>query len=194
MKARQIVPNVHWVGAVDWDRRLFDALIPLPDGTSYNAYFVQGSEKTALIDTVDPRSGRRAVVAARRAVRRSTTWSSTTPSRTTPASTPLSSSATPRSRSSATSAPRACSSTTCISTTQRFQVVADGDTVSLGGKTLQFVFTPWVHWPETMLTWLAEDQILFTCDFFGSHLATSDLFADRARGLRRRPSATTPRS
>jgi flavorubredoxin len=41
------------VGAVDWDRRLFDALVPLPDGTSYNAYLVKGSEKTALIDSVD---------------------------------------------------------------------------------------------------------------------------------------------
>ena len=54
MKARKIRERVHWMGAVDWDRRLFDALIPLPDGTSYNAYLVQGSEKTALIDTADP--------------------------------------------------------------------------------------------------------------------------------------------
>ena len=54
MKARQIKTNVYWVGAIDWDRRLFDALIPLPDGTSYNAYLVQGSQKVALIDTVDP--------------------------------------------------------------------------------------------------------------------------------------------
>src|SRR5512137_1645952 len=51
---REIKPGVLWVGAIDWDRRLFDSLIPLPDGTSYNAYLVQGSEKTALIDTVDP--------------------------------------------------------------------------------------------------------------------------------------------
>ena len=42
------------MGSVDWDRRLFDTLIPLPDGTSYNAYLIEGSEKTALLDTVDP--------------------------------------------------------------------------------------------------------------------------------------------
>jgi flavorubredoxin len=54
MNARKIKDNIYWVGAVDWDRRLFDELIPLPDGTSYNAYLIQGSEKTALIDTVDP--------------------------------------------------------------------------------------------------------------------------------------------
>lgn len=54
MKPRELKVNVYGVGAVDWDRLLFDELIPLPDGTSYNAYLVIGSEKTALIDTVDP--------------------------------------------------------------------------------------------------------------------------------------------
>ena len=54
MKPREIKPGIHAVGAIDWDRRLFDALIPLPDGTTYNSYLVKGSEKTALIDTVDP--------------------------------------------------------------------------------------------------------------------------------------------
>ena len=54
MKPREMKPNIYFVGAVDWDRRLFDSLIPLPDGTSYNSYLIKGSEKTALIDTVDP--------------------------------------------------------------------------------------------------------------------------------------------
>ncbi|NLC81026.1 MAG: FprA family A-type flavoprotein, partial [Lentisphaerae bacterium] len=54
MKPRQIRGDVFWMGAIDWNRRLFDSLIPLPDGTSYNAYLVKGDEKTALIDTVDP--------------------------------------------------------------------------------------------------------------------------------------------
>ena len=54
MVSREIVPGVVWVGALDFDRRIFDELIPLPNGTSYNAYLIRGSEKTALIDTVDP--------------------------------------------------------------------------------------------------------------------------------------------
>ena len=54
MNTREIKKNISWMGAIDWDRRLFDSLIPLPDGTSYNAYLVAGSEKTALLDTVDP--------------------------------------------------------------------------------------------------------------------------------------------
>ncbi len=47
MNAREIKENIYWVGALDWDRRLFDELIPLPDGTSYNAYLIQGSEKNS---------------------------------------------------------------------------------------------------------------------------------------------------
>jgi flavorubredoxin len=58
----------------------------------------------------------------------------------------------------------------------RIVVVEDGEELSLGNKTLKFVHFPWVHWPETMLTYLKEDKILFSCDFLGSHLATTDLY------------------
>jgi len=51
---QEIKEDIFFIGIRDWDRRLFDELIPLPDGTSYNAYLVKGSEKIALIDTVDP--------------------------------------------------------------------------------------------------------------------------------------------
>jgi flavorubredoxin len=54
MAVREIKTGIYSVGAIDWDRRLFDELIPLPDGTSYNSYLIKGSEKIALIDTVDP--------------------------------------------------------------------------------------------------------------------------------------------
>ena len=59
---------------------------------------------------------------------------------------------------------------------ESFITVKDGETLSLGDKTLKFIHTPWVHWPETMVTYLEEDRILFSCDFFGSHIATTDLF------------------
>jgi flavorubredoxin len=54
--------------------------------------------------------------------------------------------------------------------------VEDCEKLSLGNKSLEFLHTPWVHWPETMSTFLHEDRILFSCDFFGSHLATSALY------------------
>ncbi len=59
----------------------------------------------------------------------------------------------------------------------RMQAVKDGERIDLGGMTLEFIHFPWVHWPETMLTWLPERRVLFTCDLFGSHFATGDTFA-----------------
>jgi flavorubredoxin len=60
----------------------------------------------------------------------------------------------------------------------KFLKAEDGQTLSLGDKTLEFVHTPWVHWPETMVTYLREDRVLFSCDFFGSHIAASDLYVE----------------
>ena len=54
MKLRKIKENTCWMGCVDWDSRLFDSHIPLPDGTSYNAYLIEGSEQTALLDAAGP--------------------------------------------------------------------------------------------------------------------------------------------
>jgi flavorubredoxin len=59
---------------------------------------------------------------------------------------------------------------------ERIMAVEDKETLSLGNRTLEFIYAPWVHWPETMVTYLPQEKILFSCDFFGSHLATSDLF------------------
>jgi len=181
MKAREVKAGVRWMGAVDWDRRLFDSLIPLPDGTSYNAYLVQGSEKTALLDTVDPdmadvllfqlesvphvdyvvahhaeqdHSGTIPQVLERYGGAKVVT--------------------TPKGKGMLVDLLRIPE--------ERVIAVDDGETLSLGDKTLEFVHTPWVHWPETMVTYLKEDHILFTCDFFGSHLATTDLYVtDEAR-------------
>ena len=50
----KIKDDVYSLRANDWDRKLFDELVPLPDGTSYNSYLIKGGDKTALIDTVYP--------------------------------------------------------------------------------------------------------------------------------------------
>ncbi|MFN8210181.1 MAG: FprA family A-type flavoprotein [Bacteroidales bacterium] len=57
-------------------------------------------------------------------------------------------------------------------------IVKDGDTLSLGNKTLRFISAPNLHWPDTMFTWLEEDRILFTCDVFGAHYCFDDIFSD----------------
>jgi flavorubredoxin len=58
----------------------------------------------------------------------------------------------------------------------RVRVIKDKETLSLGDRTLEFFLTPWTHWPETQITYLREDKILFPCDLFGSHRGTSDLY------------------
>ena len=57
-------------------------------------------------------------------------------------------------------------------------VVKDGDTLDLGNKTLKFISAPNLHWPDTMFTYLVEDKVLFTCDFFGAHYCSDELFND----------------
>ena len=176
MAVIKITENVYHVGAIDWSRRLFDALIPLPDGTSYNAYLVKGSSKNALIDTVDPpmeavlldnlRSlgiGRLDYVIANHAEQDH-------------------SGTIPRILEMYPEA-RVVTNTKCMALLKdhllipegRFITVGGDDTLDLGDKTLQFILAPWVHWPETMFTYLREDRILFPCDFLGAHLAPYQL-------------------
>ncbi len=61
---------------------------------------------------------------------------------------------------------------------KKFLVVKDGDTLDIGGKTLQFFETPYLHTEETMISYAVEDKVLYTCDIFSSHVATSQLFND----------------
>ena len=105
----------------------------------------------------------------------STTWSPTTPSRTTPAPSRSCSSASPRRSWWPRRRARASSPTCSASRRSASSPVEDGATLELGGRTLRFIHFPWVHWPETMLTWLEQDRILFSCDLFGAHLAAGDL-------------------
>ncbi|MGQ9631761.1 MAG: FprA family A-type flavoprotein [bacterium] len=178
MIAREIKAGVHSVGAVDWDRRLFDELIPLPDGTSYNSYLITGSEKVALIDTVDPTKENELIGNLRKVCANSIDYVISNHAE------QDHSGVIPKILEIHPGA-KVVTNPRCKSMLMdllpipedRFVTVNDGDTVSLGNKTLEFILAPWVHWPETMFTYLREDKILFTCDFLGSHLATSDLFA-----------------
>ncbi len=177
MVVREIRSDIFHVGAIDWDRRLFDELIPLPDGTSYNAYLIRGGSKTALIDSVDlskidvlmknlenlgvdtidyvishhgekDHSGAIPNVLERY----------------------------PEATVVTNAKGKAVLMNQLLIPDEKFTVISDGDTLDLGGRTLEFIDMPWVHWPETMVSYLREEKILFSCDFFTSHIATSDLY------------------
>jgi len=179
MTVKKIKKDIYWVGAIDWDRRLFDELIPLPEGTSYNAYLIKGQKKTALIDTVDPTKEDDLLdnlddLEIEHLDYIVVNHAEQDHSGAIPLMLELYSEA------------KIVTNEKCknmliehlLIKEDRIITVSDNDTLSLGGKTLRFIFAPWVHWPETMLTYLEEDKILFSCDLFGSHLAESNLWVD----------------
>ncbi|MCD6395085.1 MAG: FprA family A-type flavoprotein [Planctomycetes bacterium] len=177
MCMKELKPNVYSAGAIDWDRRLFDELIPLPDGTSYNAYLIKGSEKTVLLDTVDPTKTEVLVDhLVRLGVDKLDYIVSHHAEQDHSGSIPDVLLLYPDAKVVTNPKCKGMLVDHLEIAEDRFITVADGEQLSLGDKTLQFVYTPWVHWPETMSTYLAEDKILFTCDFFGSHLSSSSLF------------------
>jgi len=175
MKPRLIRDRVHWMGAVDWDRRLFDSLIPLPDGTSYNAYLVEGSEKIALLDAADP-AMRDILMAQLAEVPKLDYIVAQHAEQDHSGSIPAVLAKYPDAQVVATPKGKGMLMDLLFIPEEKFIAVEDGATISLGDKTLRFIHTPWVHWPETMVSYLPEDRILFSCDFFGSHIATTDLY------------------
>jgi len=177
MKPREIRPKVYCVGAIDWDRRLFDALIPLPDGTSYNSYLINGSEKAALIDTVDPTMPDVLINNLNQLVIDNIDYVvANHAEQDHSGAIPQVLGKYPKAKVVCTPKCKGMLIDLLMIPEEKFITVNDKETISLGDKTLEFIHAPWVHWPETMLTYLKEDKILFPCDFFGSHLATTDLY------------------
>lgn len=178
MSVLAISDHVFEVGASHPDRELFDCLMPTPHGTTYNAYLVIGSEKTALIDSVDPEktevllknlndsgvdridylinlhteqdhSGSNAAVRRRY----------------------------PMARVVANSKVRELMATHIHQDADEVMLVGEGDRLELGGKTLRFIMIPFAHWPDNYMAYLEEDSILFSSDLFGSHYATQMAFS-----------------
>ncbi len=177
MKPEKITNDVYSLRVNHFNRRLFDSLIPLPEGTSYNAYLVRGTEKTALFDSADPEKAavlfeylkdekKLDYVVAHHAEQDHS------------GSIPLVLERYPEAKVVTNPKCKEFLMTHLHIPAGKFIEVKDGETLSLGGKTLEFVYLPWVHWPETMGTYLREEKVLFSCDFFGSHLATSSLFSE----------------
>ena len=178
MNARPIMPGITLMGAVDWDRKLFDSLIPLPEGTSYNAYLVRGSEKTALVDTVDP-AKLDVLMAQLDTVQRLDYLVAQHAEQDHSGSIPAVLARYPGAVLVTNPKAKELLQEHLDIPDDRFKTVADGETLSLGNKTLRFIYLPWVHWPETMGTYIEEDHVLLSCDFLGSHRAQSGVFAER---------------
>ena len=177
MAVREIKQDIYAIGSIDWDRRLFDELIPLPDGTSYNSYLIKGSEKIVLIDAVDPTKSHELIENLEQMdIKKINYVISNHAEQDHSGSIPHILELYRDARVVTNQKCKGMLMDLLLIPEDKFLTIGDRETISLGNKTLEFILAPWVHWPETMFTYLKEDKVLFTCDFLGSHLATSDLF------------------
>lgn len=177
LTAIQVKPDVYWVGALDWNARSFHGY-KTEDGITYNAYLIM-DEKVTLIDTAkitfkDELVSRVATVID--------------PSKIDvlicnhvemdhSGSTPVIKQLSPNVEIYA-SAPQGVRGLTAHYGDLGYHGVKTGDTLSIGKRTLTFVQTPMVHWPDNMVTYDAYDKILFSNDAFGQHYASSGRFDD----------------
>ncbi len=184
MAVRKLMEDVYEVGAEHHDRELFDELIPLPNGTSYNAYVVKGSEKTVLLDTVEPAKeevlfnnlDKLGVESLDHVVSHHAEQDHS-------GSIPAVLEEYPEATVVTNSKCKDMLIDHLQIPEKKIEVMESGDELSLGEENLRFIDMPWVHWPETLVTYLDEKNLLFSCDFFGSHLATSNLYVQDRRKI-----------
>ena len=184
MKFQEIKNNIFYCGLNDCDRRIFDELIPLENGTSYNSYLVKGSEKTAIIDTMyPPKIDEYLKNFSDNNIEKVDYIVANHGEQDHSGAIPTLLEKYPNAKVVTNPKVAANIKSMLLVPADRIIEIADGDEVSLGDKTLKFVFAPGVHWPDTMFTYIAEDNVLCTCDFLGAHYVFSDVFAKESKEL-----------
>jgi NADH oxidase (H2O-forming) len=177
-KVIDVTNDVKWIGVLDYDIRTFDIVMHTDFGTTYNSYFIN-AEKKAIVEVAkekfsetylsklrsvtDPKDIQYIIV------------DHTEPDHSgslkwlldlAPEATVVGSGNAIRYLEDIVNKPF------------RSMVVKDGDTLDLGNKTLRFLSAPNLHWPDSMMTLLVEDKVLFTCDIFGAHYCSPDMFSN----------------
>ncbi len=174
---KQITEGVFYTGVLNPSLRVFDVIMRTEYGTSYNSYIVTGSEKTAAVEAahlsfsdyyldniLQALDGRELDYLILNHCEPDHTGCINRLLERFPNLTVVVS-------------PAGAIYMKQISNRQlNLQVVKDGDTLELGGKTLRFISAPFLHWPDSMFTWLEQDNILFSCDFLGCHFCEPQIF------------------
>ena len=184
MKFKTINENILYCGLNDENRAIFDELIPLEHGTSYNSYVVIGSEKTAIIDTMYPPKTQEYlnnldennIVKVDYIIANHGEQDHS-------GSIPALLEKFPNAIVVTNAKCAGNLKEMLFVDDSKIKIIADKEELSLGDKTLKFVFAPNVHWPDTMFTLAVEDNVLFTCDFLGAHYIFDDVFATPSEEL-----------
>ena len=177
----KIADNVYYVGVSNPTLRVFDIIMATEYGTTYNSYLVQGSEKTALIDGAH-KGVENLFVENVEAITDFKTIDYMVVNHTEPDHSGAIRLVIEHNPDIVVYGTAACLKNLDNIVRMPFNRVAvkDGDTLELGGKTLTFCVSPNIHWPDTMMTYLAEDKILFSCDFLGAHYAEPTMYVHKA--------------
>lgn len=177
----QIAPNVFSVGVSNPTMRIFDIVMKTEYGTSYNAYIVKGTDKIALVEGshlgfVESSTENVTEVCDIKKIDYLIV-NHTEPDH----------SGSVRYLVENNPDIMIFGTAACIKNLDNIvripfnrTVVKDGDTIDLGGKSLVFAVAPNIHWPDTMVTYLPEDKILFSCDFLGAHFAEPTMYVHKA--------------
>lgn len=175
----QVVESVHWVGVRHPDLKVFDDLFPTHNGTTYNSYLIQGSEKTVLIDTVKAPFAEEFFAKVSEHIEPAKI-DIVVVSHTEPDHSGAVVQVIEKNPDVQVYCSKAGENFLKQLLNQPFNavIVNDGDEIELGGKTLRFILAPYLHWPDTIFTYLIEDELLFPCDAFGAHYCSDKLFDD----------------
>ncbi len=180
MTASEIAKDIYWVGAVDWNRRNFHGYSVCPKGTTYNAFLIK-DEKTTLIDTVSAEFSGELLCNIAQA-----TGSGKVDYIVVNHVEPDHSGALPRLVESL-KPEKIFISPMGLKVLKEYyncegwplEVVGNDTTLSIGRRSLKFLETRMLHWPDSMMTYVVEDKLLISSDAFGQNLASSERFADQ---------------
>ncbi len=180
MKAVEIKKDIYWVGALDPDLRIFDIIMYTPYGTTYNSYVVKGNEKTVVFETVkekffDQYIERLESLNIEVEKIDYIVVNHTEPDHAGSVAKLLNIAK----GAKVVGSPAAIKFLKAIANREfEFITVGDGDSLDLGNKTLKFISAPFLHWPDSIYTYIEEDEVLLTCDSFGSHYSNENIFND----------------
>jgi flavorubredoxin len=179
MQPVEVVPGIQWVGVLDTQLRVFDVIMQAQHGTTYNSYLVRGRDKVALIDASKGMFSETFLDTLRPAIDPKEidfmVCNHLEPDHSGALGDVLE--VAPNAQVVVTKPGRNLVRA-ILNRDVKPTVVGEGDRIDLGGRTLRFISAPFLHWPDTMFTYLEEDQILFSGDFLGAHYCDPRLFND----------------
>lgn len=186
MKFKNIKDGILYAGMNDEDRLIFDELIPLDHGTSYNSYIIQGSDKTAVIDTMYPKFTQEYLKSFdENGITKVDYIIANHGEQDHSGSIPALLEKFPDAVVVTNAVCAGNLKEMLLVPAEKIKVVTNNEELSLGNKTLKFMIAPGVHWPDTMFTYIVEDNVICTCDFLGAHYIFDDVFAVESKDLER---------